>query len=147
MNKKLALTASGLMLGFLGLIFLPACGPLPMGAPYPSHGGYDHPYYGSDDYSRHRERERMHEEHERLERERERLEQERRRVEHEEQELHRQQEHNRQQQAQHAPQQQPLQTHCPPGYVQSEQKCTDKERKHGCKDVRLNSGIGCVHRP
>ena len=35
---------------------------------------------------------------------------------------------------------------CPPGYQPSEQKCRPEERRHGCKDIRLNSGLGCVHR-
>ncbi|MCO6431349.1 MAG: hypothetical protein J5J00_10850 [Deltaproteobacteria bacterium] len=35
---------------------------------------------------------------------------------------------------------------CPPGFQQSEQKCSQKERKHGCKDIRLPNGIGCVKR-
>ena len=38
------------------------------------------------------------------------------------------------------------QDRCPQGYQQSEQKCSDEERRRGCKDVRLNSGIGCVRR-
>lgn len=35
---------------------------------------------------------------------------------------------------------------CPSGFVPSEQKCTGEERKHGCKDIRLPGGLGCVHR-
>jgi hypothetical protein len=38
------------------------------------------------------------------------------------------------------------QDRCPQGYQQSEQKCSNEERRHGCKDIRLNSGIGCVRR-
>jgi hypothetical protein len=35
---------------------------------------------------------------------------------------------------------------CPPGFQPSEQKCTERERRAGCKDVRLPSGLGCVRR-
>lgn len=35
---------------------------------------------------------------------------------------------------------------CPPGFTASEQKCSDKERRNGCKDIRLPSGLGCVKR-
>lgn len=38
------------------------------------------------------------------------------------------------------------QDRCPPGFVASEHKCTDRERRNGCKDVRLPSGLGCVKR-
>jgi hypothetical protein len=35
---------------------------------------------------------------------------------------------------------------CPPGFQVSERRCSDKERKNGCKDIRLNNGLGCVKR-
>jgi len=35
---------------------------------------------------------------------------------------------------------------CPSGFQPSEQKCSPKERNHGCKDVRLPGGLGCVRR-
>ena len=38
------------------------------------------------------------------------------------------------------------QDRCPPGFTPSEQKCTDRERRSGCKDMRLPSGLGCVRR-
>lgn len=38
------------------------------------------------------------------------------------------------------------QERCPQGYQQSEQKCSNDERRHGCKDIRLDSGLGCVKR-
>ncbi len=38
------------------------------------------------------------------------------------------------------------QDRCPAGFVRSEQKCTDQERRNGCKDMRLPSGLGCVRR-
>lgn len=38
------------------------------------------------------------------------------------------------------------QERCPAGFQQSERKCTQEERRRGCKDVRLSNGIGCVKR-
>ena len=38
------------------------------------------------------------------------------------------------------------QERCPAGFQQSEQKCSPDERRRGCKDIRLNNGIGCVKR-
>jgi hypothetical protein len=35
---------------------------------------------------------------------------------------------------------------CPPGFRPSEQKCSPEERRRGCKDMRLPSGLGCVKR-
>ncbi len=35
---------------------------------------------------------------------------------------------------------------CPPGFRQSEQKCSPDERRRGCKDMRLPGGLGCVRR-
>jgi hypothetical protein len=35
---------------------------------------------------------------------------------------------------------------CPPGFQQSERKCTDQERRRGCRDVRTPGGLGCVKR-
>lgn len=40
----------------------------------------------------------------------------------------------------------PVQDRCPAGYTPSEQKCSQEERRRGCKDIRLNSGLGCVRR-
>jgi len=37
-------------------------------------------------------------------------------------------------------------TDAPQGYQQSEQKCSNEEKRHGCKDIRLESGLGCVRR-
>ena len=36
--------------------------------------------------------------------------------------------------------------HCPSGFQPSEQKCTQSERRNGCKDIRLPGGLGCVNR-
>lgn len=35
---------------------------------------------------------------------------------------------------------------CPAGFTPSERKCSDKERRNGCKDIRLPGGLGCVKR-
>lgn len=40
----------------------------------------------------------------------------------------------------------PPREHCPSGFSPSEQKCSSEERKHGCKDIRLPGGLGCVRR-
>jgi hypothetical protein len=97
------------------------------------------PYYEDSPYPGHEHRrEHLNREREKLRDERRRIEQERRRLE---------EEQRRREEAATRPPEPPRQTHCPAGYRPSEQKCTDKERKHGCKDVRLDSGLGCVHRP
>lgn len=38
------------------------------------------------------------------------------------------------------------QDRCPSGFQPSEQKCSVEERRRGCKDMRLPSGLGCVRR-
>ena len=38
------------------------------------------------------------------------------------------------------------QDRCPAGFSPSEQKCSQQERRNGCKDIRLPSGLGCVNR-
>jgi hypothetical protein len=38
------------------------------------------------------------------------------------------------------------QDQCPAGFRPSEQKCSVEERRRGCKDMRLPSGLGCVKR-
>lgn len=35
---------------------------------------------------------------------------------------------------------------CPAGFQPSEQKCSQQERRNGCKDIRLPNGLGCVNR-
>lgn len=35
---------------------------------------------------------------------------------------------------------------CPAGFSPSERKCTQDERRRGCKDIRLPNGLGCVKR-
>lgn len=36
--------------------------------------------------------------------------------------------------------------HCPSGFSPSERKCSQDERRRGCKDMRLPGGLGCVRR-
>jgi hypothetical protein len=95
------------------------------GAPY--YGGSGG-YYGNDPYRRERRD---------LERERERLEEERRRLE-------------REKNAQPIPpaytRPAPPPDRCPPGFSPSEQKCSPEERRRGCRDMRMPSGLGCVDR-
>ena len=40
----------------------------------------------------------------------------------------------------------PIIERCPAGFQPSENKCRPDERRHGCKDIRLPGGLGCVHR-
>lgn len=35
---------------------------------------------------------------------------------------------------------------CPAGFRPSENKCSAKERRRGCRDMRLPGGLGCVSR-
>lgn len=35
---------------------------------------------------------------------------------------------------------------CPRGFSPSENKCSQEERRNGCKDMRLPGGLGCVKR-
>ena len=103
------------------------------------HGGYGDPY----------DRERHDLDHERRESERERrdIENERQRVEQERERLEEKRAREYSRPTAPPPQQrQQRQETCPSGYSPSEQKCSPDERRHGCKDVRLNSGLGCVHR-
>ena len=116
------------------------------------YGGYNDPY-GSDDRWRYeqgrrdaereaeeRRREERHEWRER-ERDRQRAEDERRRYE----ELRAQQEAQRQYQ-QHQQQQQQQQERCPSGFHETSRKCSDDERRHGCKDIKTPSGLRCINR-
>jgi hypothetical protein len=91
-------------------------------------------YYSSGDPFRRERRE--------LERERERLEDERRRLERE----------RKREDALPPPQPpqysrpSPQNDRCPKGFSPSERKCTQEERRRGCRDMRLPSGLGCVDR-
>ena len=117
-----------------------------LNSPYNSGYGnnYPPPYYGGNSgyygnnypptYNNNDRRERRE-----LERERERLEEERQRLENE------RERHNTPPPppAYRPP---PPQERCPSGFSPSEQKCSREERKHGCRDMRLPGGLGCVSR-
>ena len=125
------------------------CVPLDDGYNTPSYGsGYNRgPYYGNsggyygDPYNRdpyyRDDRREAQRERERLEQERERLEEERRRLE---------RERDRYQNPPPPPAARPQPDRCPPGFSPSENKCSPEVRKRGCKDIRMPSGLGCVHR-
>lgn len=106
-------------------------------------GSYD-PYYRDyryDDYRYRDEAERTRQERIRLEREREHIEDERRRLELER--IRREAEHR---EHEHRSPNVIKFERCPSGFSPSEQKCSKEERKRGCKDMRLPSGLGCVKR-
>lgn len=86
-----------------------------------------------DDYSRDRDRYE-------IERERDRLDDERYRLEREREEL------RRERMDQNTQKNVIVEEHCPSGFTPSEQKCSQDERRRGCKDIRLPGGLGCVRR-
>lgn len=106
---------------------------------YPNNGydrGYGYRYPDSRDYRYDRERDRIRDERDDLrdqqrdlERERERLERERRRHE------------AQQQRPAYTPPPPPKRETCPSGWRPG--RCSNKDRKHGCKDKRLPGGLGC----
>ncbi len=95
-------------------------------------GGYGNGGYGNGGYNNNRR------EQQELERERERLENERKRLQRERENVYR---------APAAPPP-PRQVfeRCPAGFSPSERKCTQDERRRGCRDMRLPGGLGCVDR-
>lgn len=112
------------------------------GSPYG--GGYNAPppgyyggggYYGGPGYYGNGPADR---------RERQRLEDERRRLEEERRRLEREREQN--QRPSPPPMMRPTQDRCPSGFSPSENKCSPEERRRGCRDMRLPSGLGCVSR-
>lgn len=115
--------------------------------PYPGYNtGYSDPYYGggyNDGYYSRREAERARSERYRLERERNRVEDERRRLEQERWKNNKPV--YRPQAPVYRPQPQRKES-CPPGFSPSERKCSNEERRRGCKDIRLPGGLGCVKR-
>jgi hypothetical protein len=141
MNFLFARSLKLLSVATISILSFTGCNEL-MDSGYSSPGRYDDRYdsrYGNsydrrDDYYYERERER---ERERLRRERERLEEERRRLREEREHEH---EHHR------LPPPPPRDEPCPAGFQESERKCSDKERRNGCRDIRLPSGKGCVDR-
>ena len=128
-----------------GFIFVSGCADLSQ--PYNQQTRYDPyppPSYDTryDNYRTRQEWERRRTEELELKRERERLRRERRQLEEERRRI-REHEHS----SPHRPVPRPtVRQQCPPGFSPSERKCTAQERKRGCKDIRLNSGLGCVHR-
>ena len=130
--------------------------------PYYSPPAYSPPpprydgYYPNDDWRRDRDREEQH----RLDRERDRLERERHDIEEQrERERNRDRDNgrgrdnhdnndHRRPENSYSPPPPParVQEHCPSGFQPSENKCSNEDRKHGCKDMRLHGGLGCVHR-
>jgi len=107
------------------------------GYPYPYYyGGYPPPGVGSD-YYRHRHRYRYRqrqEDRERLREERKELREDRREFEREKKRFEQEQKSSR-----------PVREQCPPGFSPGG-RCTKKERKAGCKDLRTASGIPCIKR-
>ncbi len=97
---------------------------------------YSQPYYSRDDYYNDRERDRLHHERHELEREQQRLDRERERFERE-----KQQQNNRPV-APPPVYSKPQPDRCPSGFRPG--RCTDKQRKHGCKDMRTSGGLGCM---
>jgi hypothetical protein len=106
------------------------------GSSHPNSGGYygdpyyRDPYYRDDRRDAQRERQRLEDERERLEEERRRLERER----------------QRQPSPPPPAAVRPQPERCPSGFSPSENKCSHEERKRGCKDIRMPSGLGCVRR-
>ena len=107
---------------------------------YHDHGSYDDNRY--HDYER--DRRRAERERERMEEERERLEQERER-QHDEDQRRRFDDLRLQQQHQQ-PAPPPPREGCPSGFHETDRKCSDDERRHGCKDIKTSSGVRCINR-
>lgn len=127
------------------LLSLVACDALNTGNGY-NNGGYYDPYsngYGNNGYNSGYNNGYYNSQREQLERERLRLERER---------LQMEKDRVRQEQANRKPNRPstytppPRRETCPSGFRPSEQKCSPKERKHGCQDMRLPGGLGCVRR-
>lgn len=103
---------------------------------------HDHGSYDEEDY-REIERERR-----RAEREREKLEEERERWE-EERERQRAEDQRRRfddLRSQPPVSQPPPRVGCPSGFHETDRKCSDSERKKGCKDIKTSSGVRCINR-
>jgi hypothetical protein len=145
MLKKLIINRGFMAALFSVLSTAGLCGCTNLNDPYGYGGGYSPPppspyyggapyygggsgYYGNDPYRRERRD---------LERERERLEEERRRLEREK---------NKQPIPPAYTRPAPPADRCPPGFSPSERKCTPEERRRGCRDMRMPSGLGCVDR-
>jgi hypothetical protein len=104
-------------------------------------GGYNNGYNNQGYYDQQAARESRRER-DNLERERWRIEEERRRLE---------SERNRQSYSPPPPPPPPVHVQrapeqCPAGFSPSENKCSQQERRRGCRDMRLPGGLGCVSR-
>jgi hypothetical protein len=106
-------------------------------------GGYGNNGYGNGGYNNgYNQGYYDRQERDNLERERRRIEDERRRLE---------EERNRPVYAPPAPPPPPVHVQrpperCPSGFSPSENKCSQQERRRGCRDMRLPGGLGCVSR-
>lgn len=139
-----------LLLAITSILILTSCADLnssnyPYGrgsGGYYNDGGY---YEGSSNYE---ERRRLERERQRAYDERRRLEEERQRAEEERQRLERERDRRGHNYGNHhsEPLTPPVVERCPSGFSPSERKCSSKERKRGCKDMRLPGGLGCVKR-
>ena len=117
-------------------------------------GVYNNDYRYGSDYRRERyndrERERLRDERRSQDREWERLERERARLDRERERVREQ--GNRRPPARPPVASRPQQSQsaqsnrCPQGFKKSNRRCTNKERKNGCKDLRTPSGQGCISR-
>jgi len=139
------------ILAFLILILQTGCGDLnnsngyPYGGGYGSSSGYGNSYDRSSSYERREiERERR-----RLDRERRELERERRNHEHRRDNNRndgwRSNRHqNTAKPVQRIAPQPPKKVSCPSGFKPRRSKCSDAERRKGCRDTRSPSGQLCV---
>jgi hypothetical protein len=134
MNASRIVRFSPAIIGLAAVAMLLGCDTF-NGPPSPyGYGGYGAPpppppYYG--DYERQREWEHQrHEQHE-LNEEREHLDEERRQLD------------AQRNQPPPPPPHQSQTLHCPPGTHPSTHRCTNEERKRGCKDYGAANGQGC----
>ena len=107
--------------------------------PYYSGGGWNDPYANDPYYRDDRDRDRVRDERRDLERERDRLEAERYRLE-------REREREASAPVYSPPPPARREDRCPPGFSPSERKCSQQERRNGCRDIRTPGGLGCVSR-
>jgi len=131
------------LIGFLSVaVNLTGCADLNYPYGGGSGGGYSDPYYNGtrydDQYYRDREIQRAREQQRELDIERDKLDRERRELD---------AERSRNDARIPPPRvQPPPPEHCPSGFSPSENKCSPDERRRGCRDIRLPSGLGCVSR-
>lgn len=152
---RIALKASALMT----LLAAAGCAelndPYYSGSRYPNsgYGGYNDPYddgrwqyeQGRRDAEREARRDREEHRQERRDRERENERDRQRERDREEQQRRRVEEERARQEAQRQYEQR-QQDHCPAGFHETNRKCSDNERRHGCKDIKTPSGLRCINR-